>query len=45
MSNHVSNLDPPALISLIPGRTSAFMKRSLMELPVLGTGFRRRPKR
>jgi 1-acyl-sn-glycerol-3-phosphate acyltransferase len=40
MSNHVSNLDPPALISLIPGRTSAFMKRSLMNLPVLGTGFR-----
>src|ERR1035441_10873963 len=40
MSNHVSNLDPPALISIIPGRTSAFMKRSLMELPVLGTGFR-----
>ncbi len=40
MSNHVSNLDPPALISRIPGRTSAFMKRSLMNLPVLGTGFR-----
>ena len=40
MSNHVSNLDPPALISIIPGRTSAFMKRSLMELPILGTGFR-----
>lgn len=40
MSNHVSNLDPPALISLIPGRTSAFMKRSLMSLPVLGTGFK-----
>jgi 1-acyl-sn-glycerol-3-phosphate acyltransferase len=40
MSNHISNLDPPALISLIPGRTSAFMKRSLMELPILGTGFR-----
>lgn len=40
MSNHVSNLDPPALIALIPGRTSAFMKRSLMELPILGTGFR-----
>jgi 1-acyl-sn-glycerol-3-phosphate acyltransferase len=40
MSNHVSNLDPPVLISLIPGRTSAFMKRSLMNLPVLGTGFR-----
>src|ERR1039458_8030531 len=40
MSNHVSNLDPPALISLIPGRTSAFMKRSLIQLPILGTGFR-----
>jgi 1-acyl-sn-glycerol-3-phosphate acyltransferase len=40
LSNHVSNLDPPALVSLIPGRTSAFMKRSLMNLPVLGTGFR-----
>jgi 1-acyl-sn-glycerol-3-phosphate acyltransferase len=40
MANHVSNLDPPALVSLIPGRTSAFMKRSLMKLPVLGTGFR-----
>jgi 1-acyl-sn-glycerol-3-phosphate acyltransferase len=40
MSNHVSNLDPPALVSLIPGRTSAFMKRSLMNLPVVGTGFR-----
>ena len=40
MSNHVSNLDPPALIALVPGRTSAFMKRSLMNLPILGTGFR-----
>ena len=40
MSNHVSNLDPPALIAIIPGRTSAFMKRSLMQLPILGTGFR-----
>lgn len=40
MSNHVSNLDPPALISLIPGRTSAFLKRSLMQIPILGTGFK-----
>lgn len=40
MSNHVSNLDPPALISLIPGRTSAFLKRSLMKIPVVGTGFK-----
>ena len=40
MANHVSNLDPPALIPRIPGRTSAFMKRSLMNLPVLGTAFK-----
>ena len=26
MANHVSNLDPPALIPRIPGRTSAFMQ-------------------
>ncbi|HEY1649058.1 MAG TPA: lysophospholipid acyltransferase family protein [Terracidiphilus sp.] len=40
MANHVSNLDPPALIPLIPGRTSAFLKRSLMKVPVLGYGFK-----
>jgi 1-acyl-sn-glycerol-3-phosphate acyltransferase len=40
MSNHISNLDPPALIPHIPGRTSAFIKRSLMKIPVLGYAFR-----
>ncbi|WP_058189858.1 lysophospholipid acyltransferase family protein [Terracidiphilus gabretensis] len=40
MSNHVSNLDPPVLIPNLPGRTSAFLKRSLMRIPVLGYGFR-----
>lgn len=40
MSNHVSNLDPPALIPRIPGRTSAFLKRSLLKIPVLGWGLR-----
>ena len=39
MANHISNLDPPALIPNIPGRTSAFLKRSLMHIPVLGWGF------
>jgi 1-acyl-sn-glycerol-3-phosphate acyltransferase len=39
MANHVSNLDPPALLPSIPGRTSAFLKRSLMSIPVLGWGF------
>ena len=36
MANHVSNLDPPALISRIPGRTSAFCKRSVFKLPLFG---------
>jgi 1-acyl-sn-glycerol-3-phosphate acyltransferase len=40
MANHVSNLDPPALLPNIPGRTSAFLKRSLMSIPVLGWGFK-----
>jgi 1-acyl-sn-glycerol-3-phosphate acyltransferase len=40
MSNHVSNLDPPVLVPLIPGRTSVFLKRSLMKIPVLGYGMR-----
>lgn len=40
MANHVSNLDPPALLPRIPGRTSAFLKRPLMKLPVLGYGFK-----
>lgn len=40
MANHISNLDPPALIPNLPGRTSVFLKRSLMKLPVLGYAFR-----
>ncbi len=40
MSNHVSNLDPSALIPRIPGRTAAFIKRSLMKIPVLGFGLK-----
>ena len=40
MSNHISNLDPPVLIPRIPGRTSAFLKRSLMKIPVLGYGMK-----
>jgi 1-acyl-sn-glycerol-3-phosphate acyltransferase len=40
MANHVSNLDPPALIPRIPGRAAAFLKRSLMKIPVLGVGFK-----
>ena len=40
MSNHVSNLDPPSLFPRIPGRTSAFIKRSLTKIPVLGYGLK-----
>ncbi len=40
MANHVSNLDPPALLPCIPGRTSVFLKRSLTKIPVLGYGFK-----
>ena len=36
MANHLSNLDAPALISRLPGRTSAFTKRSVFKLPVFG---------
>ncbi len=40
MANHVSNLDPPALLPQIPGRTSVFLKRALMKIPVLGYAFK-----
>jgi 1-acyl-sn-glycerol-3-phosphate acyltransferase len=36
MANHVSNLDPPALIPRIPGHASAFTKRSVMNMPIFG---------
>jgi len=36
MSNHVSNLDPPLLIPLIPGRTSVLVKKELFRIPILG---------
>jgi len=40
MSNHISNLDPPLLLPLLPGRTSVFLKRSLMKIPLLGYAMR-----
>lgn len=39
-SNHLSNLDPPVLIPLLPGRTSIFIKRSLLRIPILGYGMK-----
>jgi 1-acyl-sn-glycerol-3-phosphate acyltransferase len=40
MSNHVSNLDPPIMIPLIPRRTSVMVKRELFRYPVLGRAMR-----
>ena len=40
MSNHLSNLDPPALLPQIPGRTAAFSKSSIMKIPALGYAMR-----
>ncbi len=40
MANHVSNLDAPALIANLPGRTVVFLKRPLMKLPILGYAFK-----
>ncbi|HEY0307958.1 MAG TPA: lysophospholipid acyltransferase family protein [Acidobacteriaceae bacterium] len=40
MSNHVSNLDPPVLIPLIPGRCSVMLKAELMRIPILGRAMR-----
>jgi 1-acyl-sn-glycerol-3-phosphate acyltransferase len=40
MANHLSNLDPPVLIPLLPGRTSILLKQSLMRIPLLGFAMR-----
>lgn len=40
MSNHVSNMDPPIVIALIPGRTSVLVKKELFRIPLLGTAMK-----
>jgi 1-acyl-sn-glycerol-3-phosphate acyltransferase len=40
MANHVSNLDAPALMTNLPGRTVVFLKRPLMKLPIVGYAFK-----
>lgn len=40
MMNHISNLDPPVLLPLIPGRTAILVKNELMKIPILGIGMR-----
>jgi 1-acyl-sn-glycerol-3-phosphate acyltransferase len=40
MSNHISNLDPPLLLPLIPRRTSVMVKKELFKYPLLGRTMR-----
>ena len=37
MSNHISNLDPPIALPLIPRRTSVMVKKELFKVPILGS--------
>jgi 1-acyl-sn-glycerol-3-phosphate acyltransferase len=36
MSNHISNLDPPITLPLIPKRSSVMVKKELFKVPILG---------
>jgi len=40
MTNHVSNLDPPIQIPLIPRQTSIMVKQELFKVPILGRAMR-----
>ena len=40
MCNHVSNLDPPIVIPIMPRRTSVLVKNELFNVPILGWGMR-----
>lgn len=40
ISNHVSNLDPPVIFPVLPGMSSALLKKELMRIPLLGTAMR-----
>ena len=40
LPNHVSNLDPPVVLPVLPGRSSVLLKKELMRIPILGTAMR-----
>lgn len=40
MCNHVSNLDPPVVLPVMPRRTSVMVKKELFRTPILGWGMR-----
>ncbi len=39
-ANHVSNLDPPALVAVIPRRVSFLAKKEIFRIPILATAMR-----
>lgn len=39
-ANHASNLDPPALVSVIPRRVSFLAKKEIFRIPILATAMR-----
>lgn len=39
-ANHASNLDPPALVAVIPRRVSYLAKKELFRIPILATAMR-----
>ncbi len=40
MSNHVSNIDPPLTVPLLPKRTSVLVKKELFKVPLLAKAMR-----
>jgi 1-acyl-sn-glycerol-3-phosphate acyltransferase len=40
VSNHVSNLDPPALVPYIPRRVAILAKKEVFRIPILSIGLR-----
>ena len=40
MSNHVSNIDPPVTVPLLPKRTSVLIKKELFKIPILAKAMR-----
>lgn len=40
MCNHVSNIDPPAVVPALPRRTSVLVKKELFKVPILGKAMR-----
>jgi 1-acyl-sn-glycerol-3-phosphate acyltransferase len=40
MCNHVSNLDPPVVLPVLPGQSAVLLKKQLMSIPILGYAMR-----